>query len=70
MTAKEALLKLVRDMDEQEAAHFYDLIRWERANPPEPLTDEMRAAIERGLVDVRAGRLIDQENLERELGLA
>jgi hypothetical protein len=70
MTPKEALLELVRDMDAAEAAHFYDLIRWERENPPEPLTVEMRAAIERGLADVRAGRLIDQEEVERELGLA
>ncbi len=68
MTAKEAVLELVRDMSEDEAAHAYDVLRSD-LEESWPISEEERAAVERGLADARAGRLFDQEEVERELGL-
>ncbi|MEX0781178.1 MAG: hypothetical protein WED87_02865 [Dehalococcoidia bacterium] len=71
MTAKEALKELVEDMSEGEAAHAYDLLRFEQAREMDQerrLTPEERAAIDRGLADLRAGRFIDHEEIEREFG--
>lgn len=43
--------------------------RSERENPPQPLTKAERATLERGLADLRAGRLIDMQEIEREFGV-
>ncbi|MGH2611380.1 MAG: hypothetical protein ACRDHF_20070 [Tepidiformaceae bacterium] len=69
MTAKQALLELVRDMSEDEAAHAYHVLRSDLEEESWPISDEERAAVERGLADARAGRLIPMEDAERELGL-
>jgi predicted transcriptional regulator len=55
-------------MSEDEAAHAYDVLRSD-LEESWPISEEERAAVERGLADARAGRLFDQEEVERELGL-
>jgi hypothetical protein len=56
-------------MSEDEAADAYDLLRWNRDEESWPISDEERAAVERGLADVRAGRIVPLEEVEEEFGL-
>ncbi len=56
-------------MSEDEAAHAYHVLRSDLEEESWPISDEERAAVERGLADARAGRLIPMEDAERELGL-
>jgi predicted transcriptional regulator len=67
MTAKQALLELVEEMSEDKAAEVLEWLEWEVQVDSRPLTTAERAAIDRGLADVAAGRLTDQDELEREL---
>ncbi len=76
MTVKELLLERIEELtdrigeiSEEEAADV--LLRLEEAfqPEPEPLTDEQRAMIERGMADARAGRVVPQEEVLRRLGI-
>jgi predicted transcriptional regulator len=67
VTAKEALKDLVDDLSEQKAAEVLEWLEWEVRAEARPLTSEERAAIDRGLADIAAGRLTDQDDLERDL---
>ncbi len=70
VTAKEALRELIDDMADDEAEWTLGWLAAEQAQSPRPLTPDESAAIERGLADSAAGRLVDLEEVERELGLA
>jgi predicted transcriptional regulator len=76
VTAKELLRERIEELtdrideiSEDEAADM--LFRLDEAfqPEPEPLTDEQRAMIERGMADARAGRLVPQEEVLRRLGI-
>ena len=69
MTAKEKLLEFVSGLTEEEAE---DKLPWIAPlfEPPAPdrrLTPAGRAAIDRGLADVEAGRFVTLEELEAEM---
>ena len=70
MTAKEELHRLVEEMPEQRARELLEELR--DASPSaddEPLSEEDIASIERGMEDVRAGRVKPLDQCERERGL-
>jgi hypothetical protein len=73
MTAKEGLHKLVDELRESQLAEARQLLEALRDSAvgvdDEPLTEEDLASIERGLADVRAGRVKSLEDYERERGL-
>ena len=70
MTAKEGLHKLVDELRESQLAEARQLLEALRDSAvgvdDEPLTEEDLASIERGLADVRAGRVKSLEDYERE----
>jgi predicted transcriptional regulator len=53
----------------EKAAEVLDWLECEVAGESWPIGDEERAAVERGLADVRTGRLVLLEEVEEELGL-
>ncbi len=70
MTAKEELHQLVEEMPEQRARELLEELRDTCASvDDEPLSEEDVASIERGMEDVRAGRVKPLDQYERERGL-
>jgi hypothetical protein len=69
MTAREALREYIEELSEDEAAHLLDRLRWEALDSSAPLTAAQRAAVERGLADIAAGRVTDHDEVVRRLGL-
>jgi predicted transcriptional regulator len=63
------LRDLVDDLSEEKAAEVLEWLEAEVNQESWPISDEERAAVERGLADSRAGRLVPLEEVEEELGL-
>lgn len=63
MTAKETLLERVAELSEDEAAWL--LAQLDDAPEYVPLTDWQIAAVERGIADAKAGRLIPHAEVMR-----
>jgi len=70
VTAKEALRDYIDELSDEEALSLWQRIQCEESEPPAPLTEGERAAIERGLADTHAGRTFSLEDVESELGIA
>lgn len=54
-TAKEQLIELVRDLDEDGAAEVLDYVRWLLSDEGEPLTAEERSEVERAEAEMASG---------------
>ncbi len=79
MTVKDELHRLIEELPEQDAHRLLRELRDREtaglpaflANAPvddEPLTAEERAAIDEGLADLAAGRVVSHDEVRRELG--
>jgi len=70
MTAKEQVHSLVDEMSEGQAEELLEELRYLSATADdEPLTEEDIASIDRGVQDIRAGRVISLDEYERKRGL-
>ena len=70
MTAKEQVHSLVEGMSEGQAEELLEELRYLSAAVDDaPLTEEDIASIDRGVQDIRAGRVISLDQYERERGL-
>jgi predicted transcriptional regulator len=67
VTTKEALHELVEALSDDDAQELLRLA--EETFVPDPLTDDDRAAIARGLEDVRAGRFVSTDEVRRRFNL-
>ncbi len=69
MSAKQELRDYIDELSDDEALSLWQRIQCEDLEPVAPLSDEDRAAVERGLRDIAEGRTFSLEEVERELGL-
>lgn len=70
MTVKEEIHRLVDELPEGQAQRVLEDLRYASAEvDDEPLTAEDLASIDRGMEDVRAGRVKSLDQYERERGL-
>jgi hypothetical protein len=67
MTAKQLLHEFVDRLSEDDAAVTAALLI---PRPDRRLSDEEKAAIEKGLAEADAGELISLEEIEREFGIS
>jgi predicted transcriptional regulator len=67
VTTKEALHELVEALSDDDAQELLRLA--EETFVPDPLTDDDRAAIARGLEDVRSGRFVSTDEVRRRFNL-
>ena len=70
MTVKEELLAYIDDLADDDALSLWHRIQCENATPVQPLTAADKAAIERGLAELRAGKGIPHAEVMRRLGIA
>ena len=81
MTTKDYLHELINRLPENStdaAGHFLEYLAdtddpvlralWEAPIDDEPLSDEDRASLAAGWEDIKAGRIVTLEEVERELG--
>ncbi len=69
MSAKQELRDYIDELSDDEALSLWQRIQCEDLEPVAPLSDEDRAAIERGLADVAAGRVYTFREVRQHLGL-
>ena len=70
MMVKEELHRLVDELPEEQARQLLEELRYASAAvDDEPLSKEDLASVERGMEDVRAGRVKSLGQYERERGL-
>jgi hypothetical protein len=69
-TAREKLMEMVRDLDDEGAAVVLDYVHWLLAVEDEPLTPEERVEVEQAEAEVARGDYVTLDQLERELGLS
>ena len=67
VTTKDALHDIIDALTDSEAEKLLKLA--EETFEPGPLTEEDHAAIERGLADIRAGRVVSTEEVRRRFNL-
>ena len=63
MMAREALRQYIEQLSDEEVRSLWDRIQCEEAYPPEPLTPEEIASIERGIADSEAGRVTPHDEV-------
>lgn len=66
-TAKELLIELVRDLDEDGAAEVLDYVRWLLSDEGEPLTAEERSEVERAEAEMASGDYVTLDELDGHL---
>lgn len=62
-------MERVAELSEQDAERFLRQLQDEEMGPYVPLTEEQKASVRRGMADIKAGRKISHEELERRLGI-
>ncbi len=70
MTAKQALLDLVQDLSEDEAAELMEKLRLNGTIKFKPMTDEQRASLQRGMAQTDAGLGVPHSEVMRRFGRA
>ncbi len=70
MTAREDLHRLVDTLPDEQVDHARKLLE-DLSNPDDdwPLTPEAEESVNRGLEDIRAGRVTPWEDIKKDLGL-